>query len=155
MDSVNIGILDIDARGTTGIGTVYYMDVTLDGVTTRHQWGLLEQLSGAVKPSLWSQAALDKIQQAIDDRSTAEKQEKLDSMKKREDNVVVDDVLKRLVSAVCSDPLAHKAIAEYRAGKEKALNSLVGLVIKQIRAEQLSVTFDAFTINRALQTALK
>ncbi len=55
------GVLDNDPKGTTGKGTIFYVDVTVNGVTERIEWGLLDQvqkkfnLDEALKPYRLSQ----------------------------------------------------------------------------------------------------
>ena len=44
--SIVHGIADIDAKGTTGVGTIHFIDVTLDGVLTRTTYGLIDVLEG-------------------------------------------------------------------------------------------------------------
>jgi len=154
MNQYVTGVLDNDAKGTTGVGTIFFVDVTLDGIKTRHTWGLVEQIQGKFDLDAVVAPVRERLKAAASAQKAAEEQAKKEKMEQREASVVVDDVLASLVKTVLNDSGSAKAISEYKSGKEKALNALVGSVIKQIRTQKLNVSFDAFTINRALQAQL-
>ena len=61
-------------------------------------------------------------------------------------------MLDKLIDEVIASE--EKTVAEFKAGKDKALNALVGKVIGQIRKNQLSVQTDAFGITATLKKKL-
>lgn len=154
MNSVKTGIVSNDHNGFSGRGTRYFMDVTLNGETTRHEWDLMDEIEKKVNPEDWSREAYVRINEAAEGRKQSELKVKADELANREFSLVIDPMLATLVKAVVDDESSIKAIGEFNNGKEKALNSLVGSVIKLIRSQRMTVNFDAFAINRALQRAL-
>lgn len=146
--SFTTGILDNDPKGETGIGTIFYMDINLGGHITRHTWGLLEELSGKVRPRDWVQPYIDaqnKIRAELEAQAAVQKEA---AMKAREDSVVEDPA----VVAIIKDVIAAetKTVEQYKSGKEKALNALVGKVIGQIKQRNLSYADGAFGISKLL-----
>lgn len=152
MDSFVTGVLDGDPKGTTGIGTIFFVDVTLDEVTTRHTWGLIEEIQGKFNFDSVVHLVRERLKAASDKVKAAEVHTKKVLSEQREAGVVVNDTLANLVKAVLAEN--EPVVAEFKSGKDKALHSLVGRVIKQIKVQQLTVDFDAFTINRAIQQQL-
>lgn len=146
-------IVNNDSKGTTGVGTIHGMDVTVDGITTTHTWSLMEELQGKVDIKGWEQPAIDAIRterEAERCQEIAQKQEQKDA---RRSAVTADPVLLQMIETVLVDPSSTKAIDEYRQGKEKALNALVGKVMKL--AKQHRHETDAFAVNTLIVDQLK
>lgn len=146
------GVLDNDPKGLTGVGTIFYVDITVDGVTERHTWGLLDEIAGRFDVN----KVLASVVQALKDEEARTEKDKADAKKAikdaREAGVRIDPDLRIIIDHVLQED--QKAVTEFKGGKEKALNSLVGKVIGQIKKQKLSLDTDAFTINRALREAM-
>ena len=151
--AITYGILDNDPRGESGRGTIHYVKVSVDGIWKEYvMWGLLEELNGTFNPESVTKKYTDLRDAELAAAAAREKQEKEEAKAARLEAVQVDDVLDKLIDEVIASE--EKAVAEFKAGKDKALNALVGKVIGQIRKNQLSVQTDAFGITATLKKKL-
>lgn len=141
------GVVDCDAKGTTSRGTVFYLEVTVDGVTTRYEWGLLEELNGGFKPDEVLKPYREAVKKHAEQQAEEDAAAKKAKLAERESEIKVDQQLIDFVDQVISQE--QKAVEEVRSGKEKALNSLVGKVIGQVKKAGGSP--DAFAISKVLK----
>lgn len=147
-------IVDNDAKGKTGVGTIFGADVTVNGVTTLHQWSLMDWINNKVDPEAWFKPVVDAMRVERERDAQEKAENKACAQKEREASVVISNELAIIVNAVIFDPSSQKAITEYKQGKEKAINALVGKVIKTIKEQSLNIDPDAFVINRAIVKVL-
>lgn len=174
---ITTGILDSDGKGKSGRGTIYWTEVrdkslpwdqwenrdihntiqtTEQGfvlvsanppLVERFEYGLLDilekkfDLKAAIAQYEAENTVLEHQAQA------AEAAEKKAKREEREASVKSDPVMDAILDTVIAQ--GTKAVTEYKAGKEKALNALVGMVIGQLKKQGLDA--DAFTINRLLR----
>lgn len=150
------GILDNDPKGLTGRGTQYWFEVRVlenDKETIdRHEYFLLDVLENKIdlaaikSPYLERQRAYDK------DEENKSKALKVKEEAKRKDSVKSDPELDLIMnSALEANP---KAVEEFKSGKEKALNAIVGFVMKEIKAKNIQVVDPAFTVSTLLKQKL-
>jgi Asp-tRNA(Asn)/Glu-tRNA(Gln) amidotransferase B subunit len=146
------GILDNDPKGKSGRGTQFWLEVTVNGEFNRYEYFLLDVLEKKFDPSSVIDAARKAMAEERKEQEQAEKAMKQAALQKREESVTVsDDLADILKTIIASNP---RPVAEYQSGKEKALNSLVGLVIKEVKARGISVSDGAFTITTLLKKSL-
>jgi Asp-tRNA(Asn)/Glu-tRNA(Gln) amidotransferase B subunit len=151
-NSIVSGILDNDPKGKSGRGTQFWLEVTLAGVTTRYEYSLLDVIEKKFDPSSVIQAATKQIEAERKAQEEAEKAQKQVALQKREEAISVSSELSDILTAViAANP---KPVSEYKSGKEKALNSLVGMVIKEVKAKGITVADGAFTITTLLKKSL-
>jgi len=152
--SINLGILDNDPKGKSGRGTKFYMDIKVtergkEPVNERYEYFLLDVIEKKIdlvairKPYFERQRAFDDEQERQEkDRKNQEKQQRSDAVKSNPELDAIIDV------AIAGHP---KAVAEFKSGKEKALNAIVGFIMKEIKAKNIEVVDAAFTINALLK----
>lgn len=126
------GVVDVDAKGETGRGTIFYLEVREASceplrVIERHEYGLLEELSGAFKPEevTAKYRALNKLDELSQtSRADAQREEQRAARAALAMAKSLDPQLEQHIEHM----LTHetKVVAEYQAGKERALNVLVG-----------------------------
>lgn len=151
--SILHGIVDNDPKGSSGRGTIHYMKISVDGALKEYvEWGLLEELNGTFDPESMTKKYTDAYKAFLDEQANREREEKKAALETRTASIKIDDALNKIMDDVIASET--KAVAEYKAGKEKALNSLVGKVIGQIRKNKLSVEADAFGITTTLKQKL-
>ena len=124
------GILDNDAKGIVGKGTLFWMEVTVAGVVTRYEWGLLEELDGRfnrAEKTAPFYVALKAEKQATELSAKAEKQA---SQAARTDVPISAVVRSTIEALILAEP---KFVADIKAGKEKALNGLIGRAMAQLK----------------------
>lgn len=153
MDFCITGILDNDHKGTTGRGTQHYMKISLDGVETTHTWFLMDVLEGKVKPNDFSKEYHDWVSSKQKEQQALEAQQKAQAKADREKSITVSDSLLSAVEAAIENPANSKALGEFQAGKERAINSVVGFVIKQIK-ERGETPPDALAILTAIKKTI-
>ena len=145
------GVLDSDPKGKSGRGTQFYLHITdNEGADQYYTWYLLDEIEGKFDPSAPSAPFVERAaeEQAILDKKEAE--EKRKRMQDRINGIDTDKRLEIIITEVVKDN--EKAVNEYRSGKEKALNSLVGQVIGKSKKE--GGNCDAFVISTMLKKAL-
>ena len=151
LNSITTGIVDNDPRGLSTRGTKFWLEIVLNGVKTRHEYFLLDLL----EKKFDLDAVLAEVRKQMDaSRQQQEEvaaQAKKDELAKRAESVSCPPELQEIIHAVVANNA--KAVSEYRSGKDKALNSLVGLVIKESKSRRLE-TIDAFTITTLLKKSL-
>lgn len=150
------GILHNDPKGLTGRGTQHWFEVRVlenDKETIdRYEYFLLDVLENKIdlseikRPYLERQRAYDK------DEENKSKELKVKEEAKRKDSVKSDPELDLILdAAVIANP---KAVEEFKSGKEKALNAIVGFVMKEIKAKNMPVVDPAFTVSTLLKQKL-
>ena len=161
MYSIISGVLDNDVKGLLGRGTQFWLEVRgglepktpPDMVVIRHEFDLFDELEG--KFDRRAIAAPYLAANKIEDQKAGEV---ADAEKKRVKEVAVamrtavglkPELHAIMLEVVAAEP---KAIAEYRAGKEKALNALVGKIIGSAR--KVNLTGEAGTITVSLKNHL-
>lgn len=106
----------------TGVGTIRYIDVTIDSVTTRTTYGILDVISGRFDKEKFL-APYKQLIKTYDDedetrRHTAELQRK--AIKIRSLTPEVESAIDALIVE------NSHIIEQYKSGKEKAINVIVG-----------------------------
>lgn len=146
--SITTGVLDNDPKGLTGRGTLFYMTVSLGDKTFEyHEWGLLNELAGKFSPASISKTYRDLNRKADLEDSEREAKQKQKAQEDRAAAVKDDPALLALIEQVIT--VETKAISQYREGKEKALNAVVGKIIGLCK--QQSIEADAFKITTLLK----
>lgn len=151
---IRYGILDNDPKGKSGRGTVFWMEVIVDDQIKRYEWGLLEELRGEFSPEAAMKPARDEAARQATAAAEFKAAEKQAAQEERVAAIKSSPVLDEIIEfVVTSEP---KSVAEFKSGKDKALNALVGKVIGQIKAKKLTAenTADAFAINQLLRQKL-
>lgn len=151
-NSIVGGILDNDPKGKSGRGTQFWLEVTIDGKLSRYEYFLLDVIEKKFDPSSVIAEAVKHIEAERKAQEQAEKAQKQAALQKREEAVVVSDALSAILKTVIANN--PRPVTEYQSGKEKALNSLVGMVIKEVKAQGISVEDGAFTITTLLKKSL-
>lgn len=148
--SYTTGVVDNDADGTTGVGTIFYVDITIDDVTKRHTWGLLDQLQGKFnyRDLIRPYVETENKKKVEADAKVAE-QKKIEA-EHRKKSIVEDPAIVAIIKDVLASEV--KSVEQFKAGKEKALNALVGKVIG--KGKSIGVTVDAFNITHLLKQKL-
>ena len=151
-NSIESSILDNDPEGKSGRGTRFWLEVTINGNLSRYEYFLLDVIEKKFDLSSVISEALKHIEAERKAQEQAEKEQKQTVLQNREESVVISDALDAVLkSVIANNP---RAVAEYQSGKEKALNSLVGLVIKEVKCKGISVEDGAFTITTLLKKSL-
>ena len=149
------GILDNDGKGLLG-GTQHWLEirVTENGETKvdRHEYSIADVYSRKFSPAEIMKPYRER-QSAYDRELDAqEKAQKANAKAARKDSVKSNPELDEILDAsIAANP---KAIAEFRSGKEKALNAVVGFVMKAIKERSIQVADPAFTVNTLLKQKL-
>lgn len=151
--NVSSGVLDNDPKGHSGRGTKFWTIVKVGDAVHRYEYFLMDLLDGtfdldAILEPLRTQDA--KERQEKESRIAAEKKQHLES---RQAAVSISPALDKIITDVIANN--QKIVAEVRGGREKAINSLVGLVISEIKKQKLSDIGDAFAIMTALKQKLQ
>lgn len=144
-------VVDNDPKGETGVGTIFRLEICANGVLVlQRDYGLIEYLDGrfkldeVTKPYIEAHLLqLQKLELAEAEAKKAQKQARIASVK-------VDDALEKLIDTVLADDV--RVVEQYRSGKEKALNALVGKVIVQLKKQGQEA--DAFAITTAMKRKL-
>lgn len=153
MTSITSGILDGDAKGLSGRGTKFWLEIELNGTLNRYEYHLLDVIEKIFDPEPLIQTALAEIKAERDRVDAAEKAQKKIELEARKESVVADPALLKILDEAIAQN--SKAIAEFKAGKEKALNSVVGAVIKKVREQNMNVVDGAFGITTLLKERLE
>lgn len=130
MISITTGIIDIDAKGQNGRGTVYSMTVDAgDGKPVTYEYGLLEILNGSFN----REAILAPLKKKADEiraaRESDEKTKKASALQDRVAAVGDDPTLIAIIKEIL--PAHGKAVAQFKVGNEKAINAIVGAIMKK------------------------
>ena len=146
------GILDNDPKGTTGVGTIFWLKIFVDNeLQLFKSWGLLQELNGEVNPNDFITPYHATYKQHLVELAAKEEAEKNAALEARKASIQIDPALDALINeAIASDP---KAVQQFKAGKEKALNALVGKVIGQLKKQDQSP--DAFAITTTMKKKLE
>lgn len=144
-------VIDNDPKGETGIGTIFRLDVHVNGVLQlQHDYGLLEWLDGRFNLDSVVKPYVEAYKLELQERELKELEEKKAQKEARLAAVKVDGKLEQLIDSVLVDDV--KAVEQYKSGKEKALNALVGKVIVQLKKQGQEA--DAFAITTAMKRKL-
>ena len=150
------GILNNDPKGETGRGTQHWFEIHVvkDGKTSteRHEYFIMDviekkfDVESIKRPYLEKQRAydqdLDKHQKEAKQAAEVERKESVKS------NPELDEIIDAAILA------NEKSVAEFRGGKEKALNAIVGFVMKEIKSRSIVVVDPAFTVSTLLKQRL-
>lgn len=143
------GIVDNDPKG--GRGTRFWMTVTVGEKTDHYEYTLLDELEGKFNREAIIKPAREEAARLRKELESKEAAEKKAALEQRQAAVSIDPALDTIIDTVISNN--SKVVSEYQSGKDKALNSLVGMVIKEVKQKNLPVV-DAFTITTALKKKL-
>lgn len=145
------GVVDNDPKGTTGVGTIFWLEIRVDAeVKERHEYGLLEQLDGRFNVAAITKPYIVARDIALEEQAAKEAEEKRAEKEARAASVKIDDTLQQLIDEVIAgDP---KAVEQFKAGKEKALNALVGKVIGELKKQGQEA--NAFAITTTMKKKL-
>jgi len=120
-------------------GELNYRDQTIDSFKKEHMLSVIELLAGK---KITEDGAVDIIRTLLDKGGSPE-----EIIKKKGLVIVAGDIVETAaLEAIKENPTA---VADYRAGKEKALNSLVGAVMKKTKGGA-----DARTVREVLMEKL-
>lgn len=150
--SIISGVLDNDAKGTSGRGTRFWMEVrcaALD-IVKRYEYTLMDLLDKTFDRD--KVLAEVRIYAAAEQKAADEQreQEKLAAINERKAAIVISEQLHAVIMAAIVKN--SKVLAEYKAGKNKALNALVGIIMIEARNKRISA--DAFAVTNWLKTQL-
>ena len=146
-------IVDNDPKGENGRGTVFRFTVFVNYVIeTLIEYSLLDIVSGKVdleaikKPFREDQKEFDTLEaERVKQASNQAKDKRKASV---ESNAVLDEIIQKAIDE------NEKVVVEYKSGKEKSLNALVGIVLKEMKARQVEVKDSAFAVSTILKERL-
>lgn len=151
MISISSGILDNDPKGRSGRGTKFWLEAGVVGEdVTRFEYHLLDLIDGTFNREAVLKPLLDRAEAARKAEEQRQAAEKKAALEKRQADVTINTKLEAIIDTVIA--MNQKAVDEFKSGKDKALNSLVGLVIKEAKVQQLVP--DAFAITTAIKQKL-
>lgn len=150
-------ILDNDNKGKSGRGTKFRLEIKVleNNIENKisHDYYLMDLLDGSfdvdkVKlPFIEKQKKFNEMQEKlIQEEKNKISQERLSSIESSSD---LDAILDECISQNA------KAISEYKSGKEKALNSIVGMVMKTIKSNNIKINDAAFTVYNLLKQRIE
>ncbi len=175
---IDSGVLEMDMKHTNGWTFKYFMQVNIAGefvekdfkpelvlsmshlgqmgytvtkptpvMVKRWEWFEYEEFDGSFDKRALMEPYLahNREQEAIE--KAADTEAKKTAKAEREASVERDPALVAIIDEVIAQN--PKVIQEFKSGKDKALNALVGQIIGATKKQQL--TADAFTINKLLR----
>ncbi len=150
-------IVDNDPKGLSGRGTVFRFTIFVNKSRYHRtedwiEYSLMDiienkiDLEGFKQPFKESQKAFDaeETERAKQASNQAKEQRKASV----ESNEVLDEIIQKVIDE------NEKIVVQYRSGKEKSLNALVGLVLKEMKARQVEVKDSAFVVSTILKERL-
>lgn len=152
--SFNNGIADNDHKGLSGgRGTKFWLRIEVhdsgEYEKVEYEYFLLDLIEGKFDKEAICKPYRDRQQKWIDEQDQALKEQKDKEMQLRKDSVKTDPQLEAILDqAISANP---KAIAEFKGGKEKALNAVVGSVMKELKTKNIQIVDAAFTVNTLLK----
>lgn len=163
--SIVRGVVDNDHKGNTSRGTIFYMEISESKrsaantyettIIARYEWGLIEELAGKFDPAAVAAPYYADNKLEADETNDAIKDAKKTEKQSRVDNVKADPKLIELINRVIADH--PKVLAQFRAGKDRASNALVGVIISEMKAtkelECPNAAAIAILLKRCLETA--
>lgn len=147
------GVLDNDPKGKSGRGTLFYAKGTVNHIAFYAEWGLLDEINRTADYLYWTSIREDYLSHCAGILCTETqrlKQEKQDKLNARLDAVSVSKNTLTIIEQVLST--SDDLISQYKEGKEKALNSLIGKVIKQVKSAGISE--EVFNISQTIKQKL-
>lgn len=163
--SIKTGIADYDmygTTGTTGIGTIHYAEILIKHPDDENEniyftWGLIEEINSR-KGSKLLKPYLDRLKREMMDLELIDQLTlKLEKDKKS------DEKKEKLTNSLCSEEVISLIeemilnnaviINQYRGGNEKAINSLIGQVIKISKSKNYE--FDPVSITSEFNKKLR
>jgi hypothetical protein len=151
--SLIYGVLDNDPKGLTGCGTIYYAKGLLAHKEVDIQWSLLDGIDKTPAYQAWDSfktAYVNKCHSILKEEKARLKAEKEQKLNDRLDNVSVSDKTLAIIKATIQHEV--ELVNQYKQGKDKALNSLIGRIIKQVKSENISE--EVFNITQVLKQEL-
>lgn len=144
------GVLDPDSKGLTGRGTKFWMDIRENGtMIERLEWFLMDEIHGMVDVEAFKRPYIEANKKGEKLALAVKQEEKKAQLEERQAAVYSNPALDTIINTVTSNN--SKVVGEYQSGKDKALNSLVGMVIKEVKAQGLEIPDGAFTITTLLK----
>jgi Asp-tRNA(Asn)/Glu-tRNA(Gln) amidotransferase B subunit len=141
-DFIRSGTLDNDVKGETGRGTIHWLEVTIDGATTRYEYGLLELLNGTFDYDNIVSRALSIIRDKLKEHESLMHDKKIEKLKDRKESVKLNQPVIEIISSIVGGN--EKVVREFFDGKEKSLNYLLGLILKECKIKNIDCSaFDA------------
>lgn len=144
------GILDNDPKGLTGRGTLMYLKACIDNIEYYKEWSVLDEIynTDAYKE-------VCRIHSLYITRRDAYASELYEHLKTQDDakfaerkaNSKVSDEVLTIIDE-CMTEHAN-LVKQYKEGKEKALNSLVGKIIVKLKSKNIQA--DPFNISVILK----
>lgn len=151
--SLIYGILDNDPKGFTGCGTIYYAKGLLAHKEVSIQWSLLDEVHNTSAYQAWCDfktTYVNKCQSILKEEKARLKAEKEQKLNDRLENVSVSDRTLVIIKSTIQQEV--ELVNQYKQGKDKALNSLIGKIIKQVKSEGISE--EVFNITQVLKQSL-
>lgn len=116
------GVVDNDHKGESGVGTIFCLKIfNEDVLEAKHEYGLLDLINNKFDP-----IEVKKPYQKLNELEEREIKAKAVSLPPLKKIITNPDGLAIIESIVSTNT---KAIVEIKAGKEKALNNLVGKIL--------------------------
>lgn len=146
------GVLNNDTLGTTGVGTIHWLNVHLkDELIARHTYGLLSVLNETFNLDTILQEYRNENKILLQESEIRESEKRKAHLIERKAKVIEDPVLMKIITEVASSQ--QKIISEFNSGKEKALNAVIGMIIK--RCKENNIMPDVFNITMLLKEHIK
>jgi Asp-tRNA(Asn)/Glu-tRNA(Gln) amidotransferase B subunit len=132
-------IADNDAKGTNGIGTIHRITVKGNDVDEKLEYGIVELINKLVDPQQFIQQYVDHnkamaVERAAFDEKIKAAAKHADLEARRQHNAIPAEFAAIIDQIIAAN---GKAVAEWKSGKEKAINAIVGQVIGAGRKNQL------------------
>lgn len=151
--SLLFGVLDNDPKGLTGVGTIFYAKGLLNHEQIELTWSLIDEINNSLSFKDWCNFRneyLQKCDQFFTEESDRIKDEKAQKLNERLNSVSVSDRVLEIIKTTIEQE--QVLIQQYKEGKEKPFNSVVGKIIKQTKSEGISE--EVFNIVQVLKSLI-
>ena len=151
MNSYLFGILaNNGSKDDCHLGTQFYLKTSIDGIDYYREWSVLDEIN---KTDLYKEVcniksnyliAKDKLEKELALKNQVDKENKL---KEREQSATISEISLQILKETM---LEHSSlVSQFKEGNEKALNSLVGKTLGNLKKQNIKE--DPFDINIILK----
>lgn len=154
MLSIETKILDNDHKGTTGKGTKFELRI-VDGKESHvYEYYLMDLINKSFDIDAITKPLKEKAKAEEAEMIEQQKNKKIEEKKQRENDIEkpskeLEDLLAEAISN------NTKAVEEFKGGKEKSLNAIVGYCLKNAKERSINIKDGAFTVSVLLKEKIK
>lgn len=156
LTTINTRILDNDHKGESGRGTKYQLEISVksgaDQYHETHDYFLKDLIEGSINLDQIKRPFKEQQRQFDDQQAQQSKQIKDNEAQERKDSVKSTPELDQLLDEAIS--ANSRACLEYKDGKEKSINVIIGYVMKEIKKRNIKVNDAAFVVSTLLAEKL-